>query len=437
MVARNGAPDFSQVHSFYSRLSVAENRRLAEIRESKVMQILTSGSFINLESGEKIEQLIFTAKAIADSAIQTDGFTSSEENNQRLALEIWQGAEYMTREHERARIQNLFVNNFLERLREVAPASSATDNLPEIVESAAAENSPVEADASKDEFLGFVSSAAENEIQEIAAENDAVAENAEAINSAEISAPSDEAAPSVRDGNSERETIESVEDVASEAVETQTIEPESDKAIETNREIETSIAEVSQIVKAGSLAIAAITLPEKEPYRWEDCLVTATIQLLPVEAGRRRVVVSVKTHDFAPQISLAELSGAEAATPESLARSLGEAFEKYKNDLPVKVMDKMKREKSSGKKQTSKTAQDAKTNSPVSNQSGQSQTKAEAKSVQASVAKPESSQTAAPAASQTVAAQLKPPVAASSSSSKASVRTSKPQDSAQGNLFGF
>lgn len=57
------------------------------------MQILTSGSFINLDNQEKVEQLIFTAKAIADSAVQTEGFISSEDNNKRLALEIWQGAE--------------------------------------------------------------------------------------------------------------------------------------------------------------------------------------------------------------------------------------------------------------------------------------------------------------------------------------------------------
>lgn len=396
------------------------------------MQILPSGSFINLDNGEKIEQLIFTAKTIADSAVETEGFTSSEENNQSLALEIWQGAEYMTREHERTRIQNLFVGNFLERLREVAPApAQAANDAQETVESGAAENSPVEANASKDEFLGFVSSAAANEIQEIAVESDYVAENTEATSPTEIFASSDEAAASIQ--NSARETVESVESLTSETIETQTVKPESDNAIEPKREIETPIAEVSQTVKAESSAIGAITLPEKEPYRWEDCLVTATIQLLPIEAGMRRVVVSVKTHDFAPQISLAELIGAEAATPENLVRSLGEAFEKYKTDLPVKVMDKMKREKSSGKKQTSKTAQEVKTNSPVSNQSGQSQTKPETKSVQASVARPESNQTAAP---QTVSVQPKPPVAAASSS-KASVKTSKPQDSAQGNLFGF
>ena len=276
------------------------------------MQILTSGSFINLENGEKIEQLIFTAKAIADSAVQTEGLASSEENNKRLALKIWQGAEYMTREHEQARIQNLFINNFLERLREIAPASvQAANALPE--------NSPVESNAPRDEFLGFVTNAAENEIQEIASKDDAVAENTEATNPVEIFPPSDETAmaESIQDEKPESGTAKSFESLTGETVETRTIEPESGKAIEPKQKTEVSIAEVSQTIKAEKSAIGTITLPEKEPYCWDDCTITATIQLLPVEAGIRRAVLSVRTHDFAPQISVVELIGAQA-TPENL-----------------------------------------------------------------------------------------------------------------------
>jgi hypothetical protein len=48
------------------------------------MQILSSGSFINLENREKIEQLIFTAKELAKAASQTAGFVNTAERNQRL-----------------------------------------------------------------------------------------------------------------------------------------------------------------------------------------------------------------------------------------------------------------------------------------------------------------------------------------------------------------
>ena len=400
------------------------------------MQILTSGSFINSDNGEKIEQLIFTAKAIADSAVQTEGFTSSEENNKRLALEIWQGAEYMTREHEEARIQNLFINNFLERLREIAPAPVQTANaLPEDFESATAQNSPAESNAPRDEFLGFVTGAAENEIQEITAKDDAVAKNAEVTNSVEIFPPSDETAmaESVQDENPEPETANPFENLTEETIETRTIEPESNQPIESKQNTETSVADVSQTGKAEKSAIGTITLSDKEPYRWDDCTVTATVQLLPVESGIRRAVISVRTHDFAPQISVVELNGT-LATPENFMPSLEKAFEKYKTDLPVKVMDKMKREKSAGKKQQSKTAQDAKTGSSVSNQSAVSQAKTEAKAVQTSVAKSESNQTVMPVASQTIEAQTPSTTA---TRTKPDVKTNKPETSAQGNLFGF
>ena len=82
------------------------------------MQILSSGSFINLENREKIEQLIFTAKELANAASQTQGFVNAGTTNQRLALEMWQGAEYMCRDHEEATIKNIFLSNFLEGLRD-------------------------------------------------------------------------------------------------------------------------------------------------------------------------------------------------------------------------------------------------------------------------------------------------------------------------------
>jgi len=276
------------------------------------MQILTSGSFINLDNQEKVEQLVFTAKEIAGAAVSTDGFTSDEENNKKLALEIWQGAEYMTREHERARIQNLFVNNFIERLREIAPA-------PEEIPA-------VETNVAKDEFLGFVTAAAETdkENQEIAESGDIPTENAEATNPAEVVPPNGETAPSLQTEILETETIKPAETAMAAtiaAAEIETTEPEIVEPAAPTQKAENKIAEVSQTAQDEKSAPgAAITLSDKEPYRWDDCTVTATIQLLPVETGVRRAVLSVRTHEFAPQFSVVELS--KAATPENILPAL-------------------------------------------------------------------------------------------------------------------
>lgn len=396
------------------------------------MQILTSGSFINLDNREKVEQLIFTAKAIADSAVQTDGFVSSEENNRRLALEIWQGAEYMTREHEQARIQNLFVGNFLERLSEIeATSASKTNNSPVNSESQTMEISPVEASVPKDEFLGFVTGATtENERQEIAEIVDVIGADFAETKPVEILSQDNETATSLQEESLETPVAESVESLTEETSEVENVKPEAVESFAANQDTETKIANVSETEKNEKPAIGAIKLPEKEPYRWDDCTVTATIQLMPVGNGVRKVVFSVRTHDFAPQISVVELQGA-AATPEQISPLLEKAFERYKADLPVKVMDKMKREKSAGKKGASKPAHDAKSTSSVTNSIGGSETKP----IQASASKPENIQpatTAATPATQPVASQT-----TGVNRSKAGVKNSKPETSAQGNLFGF
>lgn len=393
------------------------------------MQILKSGSFVNLDNQEKIDHLIFTAKAIADSAAETDGFQSSEENNKRLALEIWQGAEYLTREHERARVQNIFVGNFLDRLSEIAPAVVATTNAsPETCETPATES-----DASKDEFLGFVTTK-DDESREI--RNPAErAEKTGATISIENLPPDDEISGTVRVENIEPERKETAEiliaetsakNQTSETPEIEAINSSIIESVKPNQSFEEKLTGISPTGKSEKPAVRPITLPEKEPYRFDDCTVTATIQLLPAETGKRKVVLSVRTHDFSPQISVVELVG--AATPEKFAPALAEIFEKYKADLPVKVMDKMKRDKAVGKKGAGIQAQETKTSAPAADQSIGAQTQVETKTVATTVAAPANNQAAAlPADSQSVTANR----------SKPNVKNSKPEVTAQGNLFGF
>ena len=100
--------------------------------------------------------------------------------------------------------------------------------------------------------------------------------------------------------------------------------------------------------------VESIVLSENEPYRFESCTVTVVVQLLPVEEGKRKCVVSIRTHDFSPHIEISSLSG--NVTDGELAFTLGSAIEKYRNDLPVRAADKLKRQAAAGKKASAKPA---------------------------------------------------------------------------------
>jgi len=305
------------------------------------MEILSAGTFINLDNQEKIEQLKFTAAELANAAMETEGFVNTEESGRNLALEFWQGLEYMCRESEEATVKNIFLNHFLERLREfrttqMTPAIELSQN------SAQSELVQIETEEKpKDEFLGFIETTAneENSIEELAVE---VEENLS--QSEETSALKDFSFAETEVKTTENAPTEAVKETASSADET---EQKVDSAPENKLEAKSSV---------GSLS-----LPEKEPYQFDKCTVTATIQLLPVVDGAiiRKAVLSVKTHDFAPQISLVELPGNNLTA--ELAPELEKVLAKYQTDLPAKVMDKLKKEKTAAKKSAPKTTSETKT----------------------------------------------------------------------------
>lgn len=301
------------------------------------MEILSSGSFINLENQEKIEQLKYTAGELATAAMETEGFTGEEEAARKLALEFWQGLEYMCRENEQAMIQNIFTGHFLERLRElrtfkIEPTVTATTNELSAVVSQNAQNKT----NSEDEFLGVLSSAdiqeivveeQENLVQEIPAQTeDFTAKDVFAVENASVETP---------------ETVFSESET----------EPPVDSTESENAEIETLKVETQIEAKA---VVGSLSLPEKEPYQFDKCTVMATIQLLPADenADFRKVILSVRTHDFAPQISMVEVSGSNL--PLALAPEIEKVLAKYREDLPFKVMNKLKKEKSATKKSAPK-----------------------------------------------------------------------------------
>lgn len=396
------------------------------------MEILSSGSFVNLENQGKIEQLIYTAKEIAAAAVGTDGFVNDEENNKRLALEIWQGAEYMTRDHEEAQVKNIFINNFLDRLRELGVAPETVIIKPENSVNSLKEESPDGTGAPRDEFLGFVATSEVSE-QENAEQSPSAGGNAPETTAGGSAAPASNATPNSRNEKVGDNFVEHDESFNEQTLEIENAEPEKNETHELNQSSEGDKTESIQIGECPHQNFGAITLPEKEPYQFDKCTVTATIQLLPSDTGIRRAVVSVRTHDFAPQISVIELTG--GASSEQLLPELEKAFEKYKTDLPVKVMDKMKREKSAGKKQSNKAAVETKSATTGNSTSG-SQAKTETKTVETAIV-PKSENN--PAATNTVS--VSPPAAMNTtenaSRSNTNAKNDKPKDDRQGNLFGF
>ena len=399
------------------------------------MEILSSGSFVNLENQGKIEQLAYTAREIAAAAVETNGFVNEEENNKRLALEIWQGAEYMTRDHEEAQIKNVFINNFLDRLRELggAPETALIDS--ENSAGTVEENSLDETAAPRDEFLGFVGTAEVSE-QESAGQISPAEENALEPANQGVSAPISNAVTNNQEEKAGDNFVEPDSSLTEATPDTENAKPGEGESQKANQLSESGEVENIQAETSPKQSFGAITLPEKEPYQFDKCTVTATIQLLPTDAGIRRAVLSVRTHNFAPQISVVELN--DGATPAQLLPALESAFERYKTDLPVKVMDKMKREKSAGKKQASKPTVETKSSLAGANSTPKTATKSETKSVQASVANSENNQSAATTGATSVEqSNSATSPTASANQSKSNAKTNKPDTSAQGNLFGF
>lgn len=393
------------------------------------MQILSSGSFVNLDNKEKIESLVFTAKEMGRAANETEGFVNEPENNKRLALEIWRGAEYMTREHEEAQVKNIFVNNFLDCLREIGGAAKTAETVSKsIIAEVESVNAESEIAPPEDEFLGLVSTE-ETEEKSVAEPAGSIDSPSNQIVEIAVSEPENSTAE-VAVENNEVEVIEpaqesaAIDETTTEVIET--AESECEKAVETKDTPETNQSGEKPTGNNTMTAKVhgAIVLPEKEPYRWEKCTVTATIQLLPTaddsDEAKRKAVLSVRTHDFAPQFSIVELTGASVLS--ELLPALEKSFEKYKTDLPLKVMDKMKKEKPAAKKQPSKPASDAKT-SAANNSAADSQLKPDKNPTEKVITQTENSKTAtATAAATTVAPkQIVAPA----------------QTGQQGSLFGF
>lgn len=342
-----------------SCLPPEEKQAEGKYMEKVTMDILNSGSFVPLDNREKIEQLIFTARTLATETSRMEGFQSSGQTNQQLALEMWKGAEYMCRSHEEATVRNLFLSKFLEKLREIEKQSAVQSRMPQVpivdppptpqpvpvVEPLQVSPPPTvivrsPQETSQDEYLGVVSEEEGIEIERSSYADECVPE-AEAEIVAMGNGPGAEDFISTRLEDSRADdpilVVGNSQETKASAVPRE--------AVEKNIESESQEPDKSE-------SIESIVLLDKEPYNFNSCTVTAVIQLLPENNGVRKCVVSVRSHDFAPQISIFELS--TAAINEDAKRSLEEALGRYRTELPVLAAEKIKKEKPANKKRSAK-----------------------------------------------------------------------------------
>ena len=341
------------------------------------MEILNSGSFIPLDNRERIEQLIFTAQTLAIEVSRNEGFEKSGQTNQQIGLELWNGAEYMTRSHEEVTIRNIFLSKFLERLREIerdqgrqAPTAVGASNRPlkEVSVTPVQVASPrtqlepeSQSESASDEFLGVIDDTPDSRSYADECVPECEEEIVSILNSKDartVTEKVSEAMPGHDSTDKIGHPSEAVESVAPTPTRNASglgiIEsaPEAQEEHSSSGEPETTEAETEISDKH---PVNSVVISEQEPFNFDACTITAVIQLLPEVNSRRDCVVSVRSHDFAPQIVFTA-TNCESRFTDLLAH-LSSALEQYRTSLPVLAAEKMKKEKSQTKKRVSKPAE--------------------------------------------------------------------------------
>jgi hypothetical protein len=335
------------------------------------MEILNSGSFIPLDNREKIEQLIFTACTLASEVSRSQGFQSNAQSNQQIGLELWKGAEYMTRSHEEVTIRNIFLSKFLERLREIDREVVQRPSIPNVpgkpaIEIAASSDSALSSmiqtgtesesgGEARDEFLGVV------DPDESVEDRPSYADECVPEGEDEIASMLTSSGTSTAIDVSGDHALESPDEKSEEASVKVDINKHGAALIDTVVAIEDEgrdSEEYSHVPPAVETAVTeqsvkSVVLSEKEPYNFDSCTVTAVLQLLPQADGVRDCVVSVRSHDFAPKITFTNVSGEDGHS--ALTAPILTALEQYRNALPALAAEKMKKEQAATKKRTSKT----------------------------------------------------------------------------------
>ena len=326
------------------------------------MQTLQAGSFLTLEKTDAVEALKFTARLLAE---HTEKVVKENLNNaslENLANNLWQKAEYVTRETERRRLQQIFVENFTERFRELKPDfdtltlaiadSFNREHTPEKVEDKSEQivirenTSPTEqtskAHAQKDEFLGLVKN------DEILSES--AAEEREAAMTEEIKQTA-EAETENGGGTAETSIPESSQVSEETKISKENIKTDKVQTTAPNN------SRTENLVKTGTSSLGA-----KEPFEFGKCTISLNLTLLPCfgNENRRKVIISAVSHALTPEIEYLEIEMGEDL--EQIAALVKDKLARFRGTLPVKYIEQLR----ASKTKTTKTNQTAKSVSSTS-----------------------------------------------------------------------
>ncbi len=333
------------------------------------MQTLQAGSFLTLENDGSLEALKFTARLLAEHTEKVVKETLNNGSLENLANNLWQKAEYVTRETERRRLQQIFVENFTERFRELKPDfdtltaviadSFNREHAPEKVE---AKNEQIiirettssteqtsEAHAQKDEFLGLVKN------DEILSEP--ATEEQEAAITDEINQISEvETKPETAKTENEIGTAETTIPEGGEVSKESETVPEKSK-VEGLQTIAQNNSRAINLVKSGTSSLEA-----KEPFEFGKCTISLNLTLLPCSGNEasRKVIISAVSHSLTPEIEYLEIEMGEDL--EQIAALVKDKLSRFRGTLPVKYIEQLR----ASKTKTTKTNQTAKSASSTS-----------------------------------------------------------------------
>ncbi|MBA3634361.1 MAG: hypothetical protein H0W58_16365 [Acidobacteria bacterium] len=340
------------------------------------MQILTAGSFLNLENDSGVEALKFTARRLAEHSASVVAENLNIASLENLANSLWEKAEYLTRETERRRLQEVFTQNFSERFRELKPEVSGAKNssfeteskvstintigsvnplpTPEKTESGESENAncakllpsavskedKTVAQEKSDEFLGFVEndkSLEETTITESEAKMTTTSEASALTNAQTAHEPVSE--------KLKPENLSSVDEKSN--TENQTgdkSDSEAEKPNDAKPQTDTTSAKSENITTSVSKNNAPAT-NAKESFDFEKCTINLNLTLLPTESGgiKRKAIISAASHDLPPEIDFLEIAEGEDLT--SIANLVQEKLKRFQQTLPVKYIEQLRASK--------------------------------------------------------------------------------------------
>lgn len=337
------------------------------------MQTLQTGSFLTLEKTAAVEALKFTARLLAEHTEKVVKENLNAQQLENLANNLWQKAEYVTRETERHRLQQIFVENFTEAFRELKPdfdtltqavADSFNRELaPEKIEEKREQiiiqetTSPTEQTsqihAQKDEFLGLVKT---DQILSEPATEERETEAATPEEIRQIVADSEaETKTEIVKTKNESGTAETTIPEGGEVIK----EPETFKEKSNADKVQTTApnnTRTENLVKSGTAVLEA-----KEPFEFGKCTISLNLTLLPCNGheASRKVIISAVSHALAPEIEYLEITKGEDL--EQIAALVKDKLARFRGTLPVKYIEQLR----ASKTKTTKTNQTAKSALPA------------------------------------------------------------------------